>query len=659
MNRAYSLIEVKSLDDSKRVFSGWATTPEPDRMLDTINPLGAKFANPLVLLHQHDSDRPIGRVTFKKPTAKGIEFEAEIPVIDEPGPLKDRVDTAWGELKHGLVRAVSIGFRSMKHAHRQDGGIDFDEVEIVELSTVSVPANARAIIHTVKAIDREARGVLTEQKSIVSEQRAASGRSEAKATPAASGDRKKPVVTKGQTMAKKSTADQIAEWQSTREQKSADMAEIMAKSNEGETLDSADQEAFDALETEIEQIDGHIKRLKVLQKAAVETAKDVRADPRNVAGADGRAPVSVKAPAPEAGIRFARFAKCLGIAHKSHRDPVAIATELYGERDPKMVTAVKAAVIASNTTTDAALIGNEGGWADFVEYLRPRTILGRFGQNGIPGVTRIPFRVPLITEATESAAYWVGEGKPKPLTKASWIRTEMAPLKVATISVATMEQLRDSSPSGEALIRDSLVNAIAKRQDQSFIDPTNSGSAGVSPASITNGLSGNAFASGGQDIDAIDADAQAAIGKFIAANNDLSSGVWVMSALTALYLSGLKNALGQKEYPGLTMNGGVFFGLPVITSQYVGEYVALINAADIYVGDEGGVTIDISTEASLQMMDNPTNDTVSATPVATDLVSLWQTNSVGFLAERTVNWMRRRPTAVALITGVTWGIGAS
>jgi len=203
------------------------------------------------------------------------------------------------------------------------------------------------------------------------------------------------------------------------------------------------------------------------------------------------------------------------------------------------------------------------------------------------------------------------------------------------------------------------VNAIAKRQDQSFIDPTNSGSAGVSPASITNGLSGNAFASGGQDIDAIDADAQAAIGKFIAANNDLSSGVWVMSALTALYLSGLKNALGQKEYPGLTMNGGVFFGLPVITSQYVGEYVALINAADIYVGDEGGVTIDISTEASLQMMDNPTNDTVSATPVATDLVSLWQTNSVGFLAERTVNWMRRRPTAVALITGVTWGIGAS
>ncbi len=46
MNRAYSLIEVKSLDEGKRTFSGWATTPDVDRVNDTINPLGAKFTNP-------------------------------------------------------------------------------------------------------------------------------------------------------------------------------------------------------------------------------------------------------------------------------------------------------------------------------------------------------------------------------------------------------------------------------------------------------------------------------------------------------------------------------------------------------------------------------------------------------------------------------------
>lgn len=157
MNRAYSLIEVKSLDEERRSFSGWATTPDVDRVNDTINPLGAKFQNPVVLLHQHDADRPIGRVTFKKPTKAGIEFEAEIPVIKEPGSLKDRVDTAWGEIKAGLVRAVSIGFRPLKYAYKEDGGVDYQEIEIFELSTVSVPANASALITSVsKALSADA-----------------------------------------------------------------------------------------------------------------------------------------------------------------------------------------------------------------------------------------------------------------------------------------------------------------------------------------------------------------------------------------------------------------------------------------------------------------------------------------------------------------------
>lgn len=162
MNRAYSMLEAKAFDTEKRTFSGWATTPAPDRMSDTIDPMGARFTNPLVLLHQHQHDAPIGTVRFGKPTPKGIEFEAEIPEITEPGPLKDRVDTAWGEIKHGLVRAVSIGFRPLKYAFRDDGGIDFQEIEIFELSSVSIPANAEAVVTAVKSIDaslRKAAGV--------------------------------------------------------------------------------------------------------------------------------------------------------------------------------------------------------------------------------------------------------------------------------------------------------------------------------------------------------------------------------------------------------------------------------------------------------------------------------------------------------------------
>jgi HK97 family phage prohead protease len=152
LQRAYSAFEVKALDTGRRTFAGWATTPATDRVGDTINPLGATFKNPLVLLHQHRHDQPIGTVTFKRPTAKGIEFTAEIPVVEEPGPFKDRVDTAWSEISYGVVRAVSIGFRPIKYAYKDDGGIDFQEIEIYELSSVSIPALPDAVITSVKSM---------------------------------------------------------------------------------------------------------------------------------------------------------------------------------------------------------------------------------------------------------------------------------------------------------------------------------------------------------------------------------------------------------------------------------------------------------------------------------------------------------------------------
>lgn len=152
VQRAYSLLEVKAMDGGRRTFKGWATTPSVDRVGDTIDPLGVRFKNPLVLLHQHSHHSPIGLARFGTPTKKGVEFDAEIPEVEEPGLLKDRVDMAWGEIKYGLVRAVSIGFRPIKYAYKDDGGIDFQEIEVYELSPVSVPALSEAVITQVKSM---------------------------------------------------------------------------------------------------------------------------------------------------------------------------------------------------------------------------------------------------------------------------------------------------------------------------------------------------------------------------------------------------------------------------------------------------------------------------------------------------------------------------
>ena len=156
-NRAYSILEVKSVDGDKRVIRGVATTPTVDHVGDIIDPMGVKFTNPMAFLWQHRHDQPIGQVKFDKPTKNGINFEAEIAKTDEPGTLKERLDEAWQSIKMGLVKAVSIGFRPLEYAFMESGGIRYSECEVYELSAVTIPANSDALITTIKSLDAEAR----------------------------------------------------------------------------------------------------------------------------------------------------------------------------------------------------------------------------------------------------------------------------------------------------------------------------------------------------------------------------------------------------------------------------------------------------------------------------------------------------------------------
>jgi len=155
MDRAYTLLDIRSVDEESRVIEGIASTPEPDRMGDIVEPMGAKFALPMPLLWQHEHDKPVGNVEFAAPTKAGIPFKARIAKVDEPGTLKDRVDEAWQSVKAGLVRAVSIGFRSLEHSRMETGGLRFISWEWMELSLVTIPANSEAVITAIKSIDRQ------------------------------------------------------------------------------------------------------------------------------------------------------------------------------------------------------------------------------------------------------------------------------------------------------------------------------------------------------------------------------------------------------------------------------------------------------------------------------------------------------------------------
>lgn len=458
-------------------------------------------------------------------------------------------------------------------------------------------------------------------------------------------------------MSGKTISEQLADLKATREEKQKAMQDIAQKSiDESRSMDTAEAEAFDAAEAEIASIDADIKRLSRLEAVQKAAAKPAKPDADDAAGktASGtpRESVQVKNTQKlEPGIAFARMARVKALAHTGQvgtRDEVQIAKMVYPHDEQLIGTLTKAAVPAASTgsVTWAGNLINEGGiaFADFVEYLRPRTLLGQVQGN----LRALPFDTPVLVQGSGGSAAWVKEGSAKPLTQWTYTRTKLAPLKVAAIAAATKETLMRASAAADVLIRDELAQAIGATIDGTFVSD-DAAVADQSPAGLLNGTAALTL-SGGATIANIRADIKAFLTAMVTNNQTVAGTFWVMPETVAIALSLIANEVGAPAFPGIGPNGGTLVGLPVFTSQFVpsmsdGPVVALIKGSDIFLGDEGGIQVSMSDQASLEMSDAPTG--TSKTPTAAQVVSMFQTNSVAFLVERFLNWAKRRSSAVA------------
>lgn len=667
IQRAYSLFTVKAVDGDKRLITGLATTPEPDRVGDIIEPLGVSFKNPLPLLLFHDRTRPVGTVKFDKPTKDGVAFTATFPDVPEDGVLKDRIAEAWQSVKYGLIRGVSIGFRVLNDAvdfMKDSGGFRFREVEVLELSLVPIPANAGATIQTIKQYDTGA---------------PATGPARVKHSPSDPGTPIVKVLPSRAEQTMKSIAEQIASYKSTRDQKFQEQQALMTKSaDEGRTLEANESEQYDTLGGEIKSLDQHLTRLEEMQEAQKAAAVPAAgADPQAAHASRGGAP-GAKAPVIQLqdqlppGIGFARAVKAAVVARLDGRSMLEVAKEMYPSDNrlhghlthvmnlPNIIMHLKATVAAGTTTNSvwaSALVDPTNLPGEFIEFLRPATIIGKFGTGNIPALRRVPFNVRMVEQTTGGSGYWVGQGAPKPLTAFEFAPVTLAITKVAAISVVTEELARLSTPSAEQLTRDGLRDALVERIDRDLVDPAEAGTANIQPPSLSNGVT--PLTSAGTSADNARTDLAKLVNEFLQANQNVEGLVLIMPTSLALALSFQVNSLGQPEFPGLTMAGGNLNGIPVITSQYAanasghGNLVIAVNAREVFLADDGQVVVDASREASLQMLDNPTNNSATGTP--TTMVSMWQTNSIALRAERFINWQKRRATAVSYMDDVNWG----
>ncbi|HYG05329.1 MAG TPA: phage major capsid protein [Stenotrophomonas sp.] len=432
----------------------------------------------------------------------------------------------------------------------------------------------------------------------------------------------------------------------SRRQKMLEYAQSQSRS-----LDDRESSEFDELTHTITRLDGDIARTKSTLRDMA-TARPVNPGPTLdlPVSPDGwmrsfATPRDTQSNAD--GIGFARVARCLAVGFLKHQDPVQIARSMYPSDDRVSREVTKAAVPAANTLSPTwagnTIIEGGGSFADFVDYMTPRTVFGQISSR----FRRLPFDAPVLVQGSGGTAQWVKEGEAKPLTQWTYTRTKLTPLKVAAIAVATQEMLMRTSVAGDEFLRDELARAVGRRFDATLVS-SDAAVSDESPAGLLFGTDPIVLTGSG-NVQGVRCDIAQFLKALIGDSLTVQGAFWIMPETVAVDLSLATNESGAPAFPGVTPTGGTLAGLPVFTSQYVptdtsGSVVALVKGDEVFLGDEGGIQVAVSTEATLQMDTEPTQNSI--TPTATQGVSMFQTNSVAIRVERFVNWQKRRPGAV-------------
>ncbi len=426
--------------------------------------------------------------------------------------------------------------------------------------------------------------------------------------------------------------------------KNAEKQGIVTKAlDAGQTPNEEEEKQIGVIDAEIATIQKNIDRVKDMIKqaeTAATTATPVAGD--NPAEAEKSAKgdpkpkddhkVEVKSNLPK-GMPFAQFARAKMLACHEQKQgrlmTVVDAAKALGY-DEAVVQYVEKATLG--TTTDAGfaapLVQQDTYKGDFLELLRNATIFDK-----LKGYRAVPFNVKINGQLSGGTASWVGEGAKKPLTNPTFNSIEIKEHKLAAITVYTQELLRRADPAIDQLVLNDLIEATKVLIDTTFLGTQ--AQTDVTPSGILNGVT--AIEPSGTTAAAIEADLLKLITTFVAANLTTDNAYFLMSETRAMQYALLRDALGNTYFNGMSFAGAArsLLGIPVITSQSIGDKIILVKMSELLVAQDGGVDVAYSDQATL--VDGSTTH------------NLWQENKFAIRVEKFITWAKRRAIAAAYI----------
>ena len=154
LNSAFETKSFKKGSKSLKI-AGYANTIVKDRAGDVVTAQAwakgvENYRRNPVLLYQHKHENPIGRVEKITVDKKGIFVEA---AVSEAAEKNHGVQTL---IKDGALKSFSVGFRVKDGKYnREDDSMTITDVELLEISVVSVPCNQDSLFSIRKSFDSE------------------------------------------------------------------------------------------------------------------------------------------------------------------------------------------------------------------------------------------------------------------------------------------------------------------------------------------------------------------------------------------------------------------------------------------------------------------------------------------------------------------------
>jgi HK97 family phage major capsid protein len=451
----------------------------------------------------------------------------------------------------------------------------------------------------------------------------------------------------------------------------AKMTAIVKEDTDDKPIDDEQSTTFDELSAALAAIDQRLQRVAAAMQAAAEGAQDatnteddpdgeaalrgVHSASFRVGGGGASQPARAKRD-PDAGLKEKRGIKAsryvLGLLHaRFHHVSIEKAAEFISNRFGDDVVA--RALNAGITGEGGALIPQDF-MADLIELLRASTAVR--GANPMEvGMPMGNLTIPRL--AGGATAGYQNELDDIAISQERFDDVNFVAKKLTAMVPVSNDLIRRSPIGVEEIVRDDLVQTIARREDLAFLrgDGTDKGPIGmrhlVLPANLITVAAMPATPAAGDQLTAILAASSAAI---LALQNGMSRMIrptWIMSPTLVRFIALARDQVGGFYFKD-EIERGMWEGYPVRTTQQIptnlvmttytkASEIYFVDMADFVIADTYNVVVDASDVAAY-------ND-------GTSMVSSFQRDQSLFrvIAEHDCN-MRHLQSLVVLLTQ-DWG----